>query len=265
MGTAMTISDEQQTYFNLLAEIGHTKHIGGAAATARLVELIDPRAGDAVLDVGCGVGIGPVFLAKEFACHVVGLDITPRMIERAQERADRHEVSELVAFCVSDMHDLPFEDNYFHSVIAESVLTFSQDKTAVIGQLARVVRPGGMIAFTEAVWVQIPPENKRDFMTRASGMPEGILNHQEWQAVLADSTLEDVVTESYSITAREESKSQYGRIKPMDYLRTIPGFFRVIKQARYRNVFRTAAGSMPKDFYDYIGYGIYGGRVVDGQ
>jgi SAM-dependent methyltransferase len=261
----MTFSDEQRTYFDLLAEIGHTKHIGGLAATARLVELIDPRAGDEVLDVGCGVGIGPVFLAKEFGCRVMGVDITPRMIERAQERAGRHEVSELVDFSVSDMHDLPFEDNSFNSAIAESVLTFSQNKTAVIEELARVVQPGGMIAFTEAIWVRVPPGDKRDFMARASGMPAGILTHEEWQAVLAESPLEDIVTESHAITAREESKSQYGRIQPVDYLRTIPGFFRVISQSRFRKVFRTAAGSMPRDYYDYIGYGIYGGRVSSNQ
>jgi arsenite methyltransferase len=255
----MNISDEQRTYFGLLAEIGHTKHIGGAAATARLVELIDPRAGDEVLDVGCGVGIGPVFMAGKFGCRVMGVDITPRMIERAQERADREGLGKLLVFCVSDMHDLPFEDNYFDSAIAESVLTFSRSKTAVVEELARVVQPGGMIAFTEAIWVRLPAENKREFMARAAGMPEGILTHEEWQAVLSRSSLENVVAESHPITAREESKSQYERVKPADYLRTVPGFLRAIRQARYRQVFRSAAGSMPKDFYNYIGYGIYGG------
>jgi SAM-dependent methyltransferase len=254
-------SNEQKTYFELLAEIGHTKHIGGMAATNRLLGLIDPQAGDAVLDVGCGVGIGPLFLAEHFSCHVLGVDITPRMIDRAWERALRHGVSDSVRFCVSDMHDLPFEENSFDSAVAESVLTFSKDKTVVLAELARVVRPGGMVAFTEAIWVRVPPHNKRDFMARASGMPEGILSHEEWEAVLAKSALEDVVAEAYAITARDEAKSQYGRIQPADYLRTLPGFFRVIRQSRFRKVFRTAAGSMPKDYYDYIGYGVYGGVV----
>jgi arsenite methyltransferase len=256
-----SISEEQQTYFSLLAEIGHTKHIGGIEATKRLVALIDPETGDEVLDVGCGVGIGPVFLAEQFGCRVVGVDITPRMIKRAQERASRHGVRDLVSFHVADMHRLPFEADGFDSAIAESVLTFSGDKTAVIDELARVVRPGGRVAFTEAIWVQEPPEGKRDFMARASGMPEGILSHEEWQAALNKSVLVDVVTEAHTITAREESKSQYGRIKPSDYLRTIPGFFRVIRESRYRKVFRTAAGSMPKDYYKYVGYGVYGGRM----
>jgi SAM-dependent methyltransferase len=260
-----TFSDEQRTYFELLAEIGHTKHIGGTAATARLVDLITPQAGNEVLDVGCGVGIGPVFLAKEFGCHVTGVDITPRMIGQAEKRAGRHGVRDLVAFAISDLHDLPFTDTCFDSAMAESVLTFSPDKAAVLEELARVVRPGGMIAFTEAIWVRVPPENKRDFMARASGMPEGILTHEEWQEILSASPLQDIVAEAHAITAREEARSQYGRIQPADYLRAIPGSLRALSQPRFRQVFRSAAGSMPKDYYDYIGYGIYGGRVAGGK
>ena len=72
-----SISREQSIYFNLLADIGHTKHIGGLKATARLMELIAPQSGDRVLDVGCGVGIAPVFMARQFGCYVTGVDITP--------------------------------------------------------------------------------------------------------------------------------------------------------------------------------------------
>lgn len=257
-----TIAGEQETYFELLAEIGHTKHIGGQAATLRLVELIDPHSGDVVLDVGCGVGIAPVFLAEQFGCHVVGVDITPRMIERSQERAQRHGVTDLVELRIADMHDLPFDDNRFDSAIAESVLTFSHDKPGVLQELARLVRPGGMIAFTEAIWVEQPPDDKRDFMARAGGMPEGILSHEEWVDLMAASPLEDVIAESHAITAREEAKSQSGRISFGEYFSAIPGFFRAMRQPRMRKVIRSAAGSMPKDFYNYVGYGIYGGRAT---
>jgi SAM-dependent methyltransferase len=258
----VTLADEQSTYFELLAEIGHTKHIGGTAATGRLVALIAPQAGDEVLDVGCGVGIGAIFLAEQFGCRVVGVDITPRMLDRAQERAERHEVSDLTEFRVADMHDLPFEDDRFDAAIAESVLTFSPDKTTVIEELARAVKPGGMIAFTEAIWVKVPPEDQRGFMARAAGMPEGILSHDEWQAVLAGSSLDDIVAESYTITAREEAQYQRGRIPAADYFRAFPGFFRAITQARFRKVFRTAAGSLPKDYFNHLGYGVYGGKAA---
>ncbi len=254
------IDEEQSTYFNLLAEMGHTKHIGGLAATQRLVELIEPRPGDEVLDVGCGVGIGAVFLAGQFGCRVVGVDITARMIERAQERAERKGVAELTDFRIADMNALPFEDGQFDAAIAESVLTFSVDKAHVVNELVRVVKPGSMIAFTEVIWIKPPPEGKANFMARASGMPHGILNHEGWRAIMAASDLDQVIAEAYTINAREESKNQYGRISFGDYLRTFGNFFKVLAKPQYRQVFRSAMGSMPKDYFTHIGYGVYGGR-----
>ena len=262
--TKDSTANEQHTYFNLLAEIGHTKHIGGVKATGRLVELIDPGRGDAVLDVGCGVGIAPVFLAKQFGCRVTGIDITPLMLQRARERALREGVSELVNFRVADMHALPFEDNAFASAIAESVITFSSDKVGVLNELARVVRPGGVVAFTEAIWARQPPPGQEQFMARAGGMPEGILNNEAWRHILEASVLGDVVAEPQAITAREESKSQAGRIPAADYLRAIPRSFKVLGKSEYRDVFRTAFKSMPNDYYHYVGYGVYGGMVPGG-
>jgi SAM-dependent methyltransferase len=260
MHESQTIAQEQSIYFNLLADIGHTKHIGGLKATGRLMELIAPQSGNQVLDVGCGVGIAPVFMAKQFGCHVTGVDITPQMIERAEERAVREGVQDLTEFRVADMHALPFEDNQFDAAIAESVLTFSHDKVGVVNELARVVRPGGMVAFTEAIWVQPPPPDKADFMARAGGMPDGILDNEAWRAILEASVLQDIVAEPYSITAREESRSQAGRIPFTDYLRAVPRSIKVFANAQYRQVFRTACSSMPRDYYNYVGYGIYGGE-----
>lgn len=261
MTRTSVIDEDQALYFNLLAEIGHTKHVGGVKATQRIIELMDPRAGDTLLDVGCGVGIAPVFLAEHYGCRVVGLDVMPRMVERAHERARRKGVSDRTDFRVANMHALPFENGAFAAAYAESVLTFSDRKVQVIDEMARVVRPGGYVAFNEAVWVNPPPEDKADFMARAAGMPDGILSHERWQEILNATVLREVVSEKHQLTFLEESKSQYGRISLSDYLRAIPGFFRAITRPAYREVFRTALGSTPPDYFNYVGYGVYGGRV----
>lgn len=255
-----SISREQSIYFNLLADIGHTKHIGGLKATARLMELIAPQSGDRVLDVGCGVGIAPIFIAKQFGCHVTGVDITPLMIKRAEERAAREGAQLRTDFRVADMHFLPFEDNVFDSAIAESVLSFSHDKVRLVNELARVVEPGGVVAFTEPIWVPPPPEGKADFMARAAGLPDGLLENDAWRAILEASDLQDIVAEKHTITAREESKSQFGRVPLSDYLRAFPRFFKALKNPQYRQVFSKALGSTPREYYNYIGYGVYGGQ-----
>ena len=260
MQESQTIAQEQSIYFNLLADIGHTKHIGGLKATGRLMELVAPQSGDQVLDVGCGVGIAPVFMAKQFGCLVTGVDITPRMVERARDRARREGLQDLTSFRVADMQSLPFDSNVFDSAIAESVLSFSHDKVQVVNELARVVKPGGVVAFTEAIWVRPPPEGKADFMARAGGLPEGLLDNDAWRLVLTATDLQDIVAEKYVVTAREESKSQFGRIPLSDYLRAIPRAFKVLASSQYRQVFSKALGSMPADYFKYIGYGVYAGK-----
>jgi hypothetical protein len=64
------------------------------------------------------------------------------------------------------------------------------------------------------------------------------------------------------VTARQESKNQYKRISLGDYLRTFGRFFSVLAKSQYRHVFRSAMSSVPKDYFKYIGYGIYGGRKL---
>lgn len=253
------IAADQALYFDMLAEMGHTKHIGGLAATMRLMELINPREKDYVLDVGCGVGIAAAFLAQQYNCHVVGVDITPRMLVRARERAKRKGVTALTDFRVADMHALPFEDGYFDALIAESVICFSSSKELVLAEMIRVVKPGGHLAFTEATWRIPPPPNMARMMTHSLGLPEGMLQHEAWQAVLESSELEQLVAEEYPISFREEARNQSSRIDISDYLRTFGRFLKVLANPAYRAIYREALSSQPASYYNYIGYGVYSG------
>ena len=101
----------QTGFFDFAAEVGLTKHIGGLEATDALVELCRIGKGSSVLDVGCGVGVTPCYLAKVIGCRVVGVDLSPCMVERSQERAHRARIVDRVEFRVADAQDLPFEDN----------------------------------------------------------------------------------------------------------------------------------------------------------
>ena len=256
---AATLAADQRLYFDMLAEMGHTKHIGGLAATRRLMELINPQEKDSILDVGCGVGIAATFLAQRYGCHVVGVDITPRMLARARERAERKGVTASTDFRVADMHALPFEDAYFDAVIAESVICFSGNKEQVLTEMIRVVKPGGHVAFTEATWRILPPPNMVRMMAHSLGLPEGMLQHEAWQAVLESSALEQLVAEEYPITFREEARNQYNRIDISDYLRTFGRFLKVVVKPAYRTIYREALSSQPASYYTYVGYGVYGG------
>ena len=116
------------------------------------------------------------------------------------------------------------------------------------------------IAFTEAIWVHLPPADKRDFMAKAGGVPQGLLTNEKWQAVMAASDLKEIVAEAHTITSRQEVRNQSGRAGFGDYMRSFGSIFKVLRNPAYRSIYKDAFSSMPKNIYDYMGYGIYAGR-----
>jgi len=147
----------QPTFFDCAAEVGLTKHIGGLKATDRLIELCHIHEASFVLDVGCGVGMTPVYLAKKCRCRVLAVDISERMVERARERVTRERLREMVDVRVADAQDLPLGHDTFDAVITESVTSFPQDKQRAVNEYVRVTRPGGHVGLNESVWLKVPP------------------------------------------------------------------------------------------------------------
>ncbi|MGC9335395.1 MAG: SAM-dependent methyltransferase, partial [Anaerolineae bacterium] len=70
--------ESAEQFFGFAAEVGLTKHLGGVEATEEIVELCHIGEGSYVLDVGCGAGATPAYLASKHGCRVVGVDISPR-------------------------------------------------------------------------------------------------------------------------------------------------------------------------------------------
>jgi SAM-dependent methyltransferase len=113
-----------------------------------LLDLIDRRLGDrsdlSVLDVGCGTGETDRFLAPDIG-SLHGADISARSIERARERNPG------VDYRAYDGGALPFGEDEFDLSFSINVLHHvePEDRAAVVGELARVVRPGGLVAIAE--------------------------------------------------------------------------------------------------------------------
>jgi ubiquinone/menaquinone biosynthesis C-methylase UbiE len=96
-----------------------------------------------VLDVGCNTGYGTVQMMGG-ARRVVGVDVSPRAIETARRRAQEG----VPEFVVTEGRDLPFADASFDLVTSFQVLEHVPDAPALLGELRRVVRPGGTIILT---------------------------------------------------------------------------------------------------------------------
>ena len=108
--------------------------------------------GDAVLDVGCGLGEEVLTLAEIVGPtgRAVGLDNSQTMIDEANQRASGKGVP--VEYVVGSAYDLPFEDGSFDACREELMLQHLHDPTAAISEMVRVTRSEGRISVTEPDW-----------------------------------------------------------------------------------------------------------------
>ena len=107
----------------------------------RLVRLAHPSPGVRALDLATGTGDIAFAMARAGA-QVVGLDITPRMIELAIQKANPADGA--CAFIIGDMSNLPFPDRSFDVVTTGYGLRNVPDLTRAIDEIARVLAPGGL-------------------------------------------------------------------------------------------------------------------------
>ena len=99
-----------------------------------------------MLDLGCGPGVSTFELARQLpAARLVGLDIAPRML--AQARGRRRD--ERVTWLQGDAAHLPFEDSSVDACTGHSFLYLVADRTAVLAEARRVLRPGGQLVLME--------------------------------------------------------------------------------------------------------------------
>lgn len=113
---------------------------------AHLVEAVDVDPDDRVLDVACGTGNVAITAGRRGA-KVTGLDITPAMLEDARENAEVAGVEDVV-WREGDAADLPFPDDAFDVTLSCVGHMFANPPGATAGELLRVTRSGGRVAFT---------------------------------------------------------------------------------------------------------------------
>ena len=124
-------------------------HYGGLLANDVLAAKAGIRKEHHILDVCSGMGGPARYIAHRIGCRVTGLDLTESRYRGAIKLTEMVGLDELVDFKHGNALDMPFADDSFDVVIGQEAWCHVPDKQRLISECARVVKPGGVIAFTD--------------------------------------------------------------------------------------------------------------------
>ena len=124
----------------------------------KLLNFADLGADLRVLDVGSGIGILTLMLAEDGARSVVGVDVSPDMLEQAEylRLSQPSQTSARVSYRLAPAQALPFHDESFDVVTCRLVLQHTRKPEQIIRQLVRVLKPGGVLVIAELLSVDNP-------------------------------------------------------------------------------------------------------------
>lgn len=163
------------------------------------VALATLQEGEVVLDLGSGGGLDVFVAAKRVGStgRVIGVDMTPEMIEKARMNADRLGMTN-VEFRQGDIEALPVEDNSIDVVISNCVINLAPNKANVFLESFRVLRPGGRMMISDIVLEQPLPEKTRDEVMTYTGCLGGAIMEEDYLQLMRDAGFErvDVVSKA---------------------------------------------------------------------
>ncbi len=141
----------QAEFYRLL--FGELLHVGGMAASLDLAERAGVGAGMRGVDLCCGLGAAMRLLVRlRGVASMVGVDITPRNVERGQQRGREEGLDPRVRMLVADASETGLPAASADFVWGEDAWCYVPDKARLVAEAVRLVQPGGVVAFTD--WVE---------------------------------------------------------------------------------------------------------------
>jgi arsenite methyltransferase len=157
------------------------------------ITLASLQPGQTVLDLGSGAGLDCFFAAKKVgeAGKVIGVDMTPEMIERARSSATRLNIQN-VEFRQGYLEDLPVDSDTVDVIISNCVINLSPDKAKVFGEAFRVLKPGGKLAVSDIVTDGPLPEAVKKSLSAWAGCVAGAVEADEYIGMMKSVGFSDI-------------------------------------------------------------------------
>lgn len=240
------------TPFTIWEHSGITEHMGGIAATRRLIEACQMTPGQLVLNLGCGTGYTACMLAEERQTGVVGVDLNPKLLATARVRAQKMRVSRSIPLMQADVHELPFAARTFDRVLVESVLVFCE-ACKVAAEIYRVLKPGGLFGANELTLLKQPPAELLDLLNSSLGMR--MFDERGWQDLFKQAGFSAVTASVHRVKLGEQLASHMK-------IDGLPGYLAAVIRGLsdptlYRMFINAKMLRAAKQFMPYVGYGLY--------
>ena len=157
------------------------------------ITLANLQPGEVVLDLGSGGGLDCFLASKQVgeAGHVIGIDMTPEMLERARQAADRMDITN-VEFREGYLENMPVDDNSVDVIISNCVINLSPDKPQVFAEMLRTLKPGGRVSVSDIVTSGEIPASLRGDMQAWGACVSGALDMDDYVAAMEGVGFEDV-------------------------------------------------------------------------
>lgn len=207
-----TDSAGQEVFGGALYSGGDALGATGNAVAASLgcgvpTAVADLAAGQTVLDLGSGAGADVLISARRVgpSGRAIGIDMTEEMLVLARRNAAEAGATN-VEFRLGYLEDLPLEDATVDVVISNCVINLAADKSVVLAEVARVLRPGGQFAVSDVIADAGMDGETRADMEQWTGCVAGALTRVEYADALARAGLVDVdIVETHRVHAHAAS------------------------------------------------------------
>lgn len=174
--------------------------------------------GDTVIDLGSGAG-NDCFVARHETGSegkVIGIDFTPAMIRKARTNAEKLGFNN-VEFREGDIDQMPVNDHVADVIVSNCVLNLVPDKKKVIGEIFRVLKPGGHFSISDIVLVGELPDALRKDAEMYAGCVAGAIQKDEYLGMIRDQGFEEITLQKEKpITIPEDILERYLNNKEID-------------------------------------------------
>ncbi len=151
------------------------------------------REGEVVLDLGSGGGIDCFLAASKVGENgrVIGVDMTPEMLEKARENASKGKYTN-VEFRLGEIENLPVADNSVDIVISNCVINLAPDKRRVFAEAFRVLKPGGRLMISDMVLLKELPDFIKKSIEAYIGCLSGAMMRDEYIGTIKTAGFQEV-------------------------------------------------------------------------